>query len=140
MLQWFVHRSVFFQWTYDKENSDCPCESNCPEGCSDCPNIICKNSILVLNSFSFNESIRIKPNGEIVIFILNFKKLKWEISGGQDINLNFTMSTNTTAYYSCSTILNDEMLVFGGTEPGAYTKQVHISFQKALIWFTQAFT
>ena len=54
------------------------------------------------------------------------KKLKREISGGQDIN--------TTAYYSCSTILNDEMLVFGGTEPGDYTKQVHISFQKGLIW------
>ena len=43
------------------------------------------------------------------------------------------MSTDTTAYYSCSTVLNDQMLVFGGTEPGAYTKQVHISFEKDLI-------
>ena len=45
------------------------------------------------------------------------------------------MGTNTTAYYSCSTILNGEMVVFGGTEPGDYTKQVHISYSKAPKWF-----
>ena len=54
----------FFSDNY--ENSDCPCESNCPDGCSDCPNIICKNSILVLNTFSFNQPILIKPNGEVI--------------------------------------------------------------------------
>ena len=52
-------------------------------------------------------------------------------SGGQECDLYFTMGTNTTAYYSCSTILNGEMVVFGGTEPGDYTKQVHISYSKA---------
>ena len=34
------------------------------------------------------------------------------------------MGANTTAYYSCSATLNNEMLIFGGTEPGDYTKQI----------------
>ena len=47
-----------------KNDVNNPCESNCPDGCMDCPNPICQKSILVLNSFSFNEPILIKAQGE----------------------------------------------------------------------------
>ena len=30
--------------------SACPCKTNCPDGCNNCPNPVCQNAVLVLST------------------------------------------------------------------------------------------
>ena len=49
------------------------------------------------------------------VFNINFQ-------GGKDENLDFKMGPNTSSYESCSSTLNGEMFVFGGS--GVHKTQV----------------
>lgn len=55
------------RFLYQHTILDCPCEANCPNGCDDCENPICKpigNAILVLNtSYSSNKPFIVDFNG-----------------------------------------------------------------------------
>ena len=44
--------------------SNCPCNINCENGCVNCDNLICKDSILILNTFSpSNQPVKLDFKG-----------------------------------------------------------------------------
>ena len=47
---------------------------------------------------------------------------KFNFQGGKNENLDFKMGPNTSSYESCSSTLNGEMFVFGGS--GVHKTQV----------------
>ena len=54
--------------------SDCPCNKNCQNGCIDCDNIICKDSILILNTFS-SANLPIHLDFKGFVFISTHKQI-----------------------------------------------------------------
>ena len=69
---------------------------NCPDGCADCDNSLCKKSVLILNTDSYDS----------VPMVVDF-------DGNFDDHLDFTIDTWSRSRWACSVTLNGEFLVFG---------------------------
>lgn len=93
--------------------ADCPCQTNCPDGCTGCSHPICGTqtttstttttttlsefAILVLNTYkSANKPILLNSNGQVTI------------------ETTFEFGENTEVYGSCSATFQNEFYVFGG--------------------------
>ena len=75
---------------------DCPCDTNCPNGCVSCDNSLCKKSVLILNTDSYYS----------IPMVVDF-------DGNVDDNLDFKIETMSRSRWACSVTLNGEFLVFG---------------------------
>lgn len=115
--------------------SDCPCESNCPNGCDGCENHICtpKKSVLVLSTFysstadltwDFKSSNLFIDKSEIGTDILrvqsfNLRPFKShpktiDFSGNVNDDLRFEYEDGTDVYQSCAVTFLGEFWIFGG--------------------------
>ena len=69
---------------------------NCPDGCAHYDNSLCKKSVLILNTESYDS----------VPMVVDF-------DGNVDDHLDFTIDTWSKSRWACSVTLNGEFLVFG---------------------------
>ena len=69
---------------------------NCPDGCANCDNSLCKKSVLILNTDSYYS----------IPMVVDF-------DGNVDDNLDFKIETMSRSRWACSVTLNGEFLVFG---------------------------
>ena len=110
----------------------CPCNEQCPAGCIDCENSICKG-ILVLNTFRFkliHFKLHLKPRiARLKKHFSNFQRssrfpwnnfwretnipLLLDFAGDVEV-INFTFGENTEVEASCSTVYRGEQLIIGG--------------------------
>jgi len=89
----------------------CPCHDKCPGGCSECEHWSCGNhTILILNTQSDHIPTLMDMHGELT-----------EIP-------QFSYDYDTSAYHSCSTVLNGNMYIFGGQPSGykSFDRQITI--------------
>ena len=72
-------------WGISDVISDCPCQINCPQGCTNCPNSICNSqgtAVLMLSTFQrSNKPMVIDFDGNLIIsnryFLFYYRKCKW---------------------------------------------------------------
>ena len=87
---------------YESCSRQCPCAEDCPDGCSDCPNEICRlKTVLSLNTYGTNNAFLLRPLG-------NGKEY--------DENVKFEYNEQTEVYYSCHADFQGRKFVFGGEE------------------------
>ena len=93
----------------------CPCYADCPDGCKDCDNKICKRTaILVLNTNLFGSSA---PQ---LIDIFGNSKVA-----------NFEFLEDTDAAIACGLTFQNEMWIYGGQrEPRQISKVVGCSLER----------
>ena len=101
-------------------------------GCP-CDNYACdlpeKKAVFALYSGSSKPSVLIQPNGECFLrgsqIILSL--------GGTTENFEFKINDDTEVYYSCSSLLNGELFVFGGSST-SNNQRKQVRFQTSFIW------
>ena len=114
----------------------CPCNSQCPAGCSECENAICKE-VLILNTFRLRLILPIRDRRTMFVrWSMHYSK---EFSYASDDNIpllvdfagdveviDFTFGEDTEVEASCSTVYQGEQLIIGGWNQRTQVFSSHI--------------
>ena len=112
---------------YQNNIDDCPCNTNCPEGCP-CPNYECPVTTSSTVTTTMETSTTPIQNLKTAVLVLNTKSrtnppVLIKSDGHYDTNtFYFRYGKNTTAYYSSSITFKNEFYIFGGN--GGQARQI----------------